>query len=124
MTGTNGSVWDKYQKLERCYDRLAEALADEDTEPRIILELAAETEQLIAALAAGAQPEGAAGEILARLTLLQKKAAGLTVRLQKEREKAAELLSEVKKGRKALSAYVFSSQEMEYKEGKFVDRKK
>lgn len=123
MTAKNGKAWDIYNKLGHCYDRLAEALGNEESEPQAIMDLAAESEQLIAALAAEAQPEEA-GEILPRLASLQRKTAALAVRLQEEREKAAQLLSELKKGRKALTAYISSPQEMEYTEGKFFDRKK
>ena len=51
-----------YQKLEECYDRLAEVLAAGDAaDPDEIKKLAAESEEIIAALSGMAPPEGEPG---------------------------------------------------------------
>ncbi|NLY88437.1 MAG: hypothetical protein GX085_02290 [Firmicutes bacterium] len=124
MSG-KGDALAYYQKLEECYDRLAQVLAAGDAaDPNEIRELAAESECIMTVLAGMAQPEGEPGEIMARLTSLQEKAGSLLTQLQEELEKTAETRSLLKKGRQAVSAYYYAPQKTGYEEGKFVDRKK
>lgn len=114
-----------YEKLEKCYDRLAEVLAAGDAaDPNEIEELAAESERIMAALAGMGRPEGEPGEIMARLTSLREKAGNLLTRLQEELEKTIEARALVKKGRQAVLAYYSAPQKTIYEEGKFIDRKK
>lgn len=121
----SGEVLTYYQKLEECYDRLAEVLAAGDAaDPDEIKKLAAESEEIIAALSGMAPPEGEPGEIMARLTSLREKAGKLLTQLQEELAKTAEARSLLKKGRQAVSAYYSAPQKTIYEEGKFIDRKK
>lgn len=121
----NGDAFVYYQKLEECYTRLAEVLAaGESAEPREIEQLAAESDRIMTILAGMPRPEGEPGEIMARLTSLQKKADRLIIQMQEEREKVAKARSMLKKGRQALYAYSSPPQKTGYREGKFVDRKK
>lgn len=124
MSG-RGDTLAYYEKLGKCYDRLAQVLAAGDAaDPDEIKELAAESERIMAVLAGMAQPEGEPGQIMARLALLQEKAGRLLTQLQEELEKTAEARSLLKKGRQAVSAYCHAPQKIRYKEGKFIDRKK
>ena len=124
MSG-KGDALAYYQKLEECYDRLAQVLAAGDAaDPNEIRELAAESECIMTVLSGMAQPEGEPGEIMARLTSLREKAGKLLTQLQEELAKTAEARSLLKKGRQAVSAYCSVPQKTIYEEGKFVDRKK
>ena len=124
MSG-NGDALAYYEKLEKCYDRLAQVLAaGEGADPHEINELAAESERIMAELVGMGQPEGEPGEIMARLTSLQEKAGKLLTQLQEELAKTGQARSLVKKGRQAVLAYHYGPQKVRQNEGKFVDRKK
>ncbi len=114
-----------FSLLEQCYNRLKDAIADEQADPQEIAFLVDDAERIVQLLSKlwQSSPHRTEDE----LGLMEKakvKAEEIVRLLQQEMERITESFKSLSSGRQALNAYNSPRVGMGYTEGKFVDRKK
>ncbi len=115
---------DGLRLLENCYNRLAQAVKDEQADPKVITSLVDEAEQIVVLLNSILQRTLLEEEKEQTIQTVKEKADAIVQLLQEEMGAIAEQYAQIKTGRQAINAYYPQPVGLGYSEGKFVDRKK
>ncbi len=114
---------DGLRLLENCYNRLAQAVKDEQADPKEITSLVEEAEQIVVLLDAILQRTSLEEEKEQTIQTVKEKADAIIRLLNEEMGAIAEQYAQIKTGRQAIDAYYPQPVGLGYSEGKFVDRK-
>ncbi len=114
---------DGLRLLENCYNRLAQAVKDEQADPKEITSLVEEAEQIVVLLDAILQRTPLEEEKEQTIQTVKEKADAIIQLLNEEMGAMAEQYAQIKTGRQAIDAYYPQPVGLGYWEGKFVDRK-
>lgn len=114
---------DGLRLLENCYNRLAQAVKDEQADPKEITSLVEEAEQIVVLLDAILQRTPLEEEKEQTIQTVKEKADAIIQLLNEEMGAIAEQYAQIKTGRQAIDAYYPQPVGLGYSEGKFVDRK-
>ncbi|HHT05444.1 MAG TPA: hypothetical protein GXZ97_04165 [Hydrogenispora sp.] len=114
---------DGLRLLENCYNRLAQAVKDEQADPKEITSLVEEAEQIVVLLDAILQRTSLEEEKEQTIQTVKEKADAIIQLLNEEMGAIAEQYAQIKTGRQAIDAYYPQPVGLGYSEGKFVDRK-
>jgi phosphoglycolate phosphatase-like HAD superfamily hydrolase len=114
---------DGLRLLENCYNRLAQAVKDDQADPKEITSLVEEAEQIVVLLDAILQRTPLEEEKEQTIQTVKEKADAIIQLLNEEMGAIAEQYAQIKTGRQAIDAYYPQPVGLGYSEGKFVDRK-
>lgn len=114
---------DGLRLLENCYNRLAQAVKDDQADPKEITSLVEEAEQIVVLLDAILQRTPLEEEKEQTIQTVKEKADAIIRLLNEEMGAIAEQYAQIKTGRQAIDAYYPQPVGLGYSEGKFVDRK-
>lgn len=114
---------DGLRLLENCYNRLAQAVKDDQADPKEITSLVEEAEQIVVLLDAILQRTSLEEEKEQTIQTVKEKADAIIQLLNEEMGAIAEQYAQIKTGRQAIDAYYPQPVGLGYSEGKFVDRK-